>query len=209
MPTPTAATLPATPSAFAKGFARVVHGLDFRVPTWKARLKYWPYWENARGATFGAGVLVKPYRRRASTLRVRFAGGNTILGGTVFQGSGRITFGPRSYCGEYCVFSSNATIEIGANVMIAPAVTVRDTGHRFGATDAPMIEQGTDSAPVIIEDDVWIGHGAVVLQGVRVGRGSIIAAGAVVNADVPAFSVVGGVPARVISHRGGLTPTEV
>jgi acetyltransferase-like isoleucine patch superfamily enzyme len=64
-----------------------------------------------------------------------------------------------------------------------------------------MSQQGIYTAPVVIEDDVWIGIGAVILQGVRIGRGSIIGAGAVVNRDVESGTVVAGVPAREIRQR--------
>ncbi len=64
-----------------------------------------------------------------------------------------------------------------------------------------------DDQDVIIDDDVWVGSGAIILKGVRVGRGSIIAAGAVVNKDVPPYSIVGGVPARKIGTRFGNVET--
>jgi acetyltransferase-like isoleucine patch superfamily enzyme len=60
-----------------------------------------------------------------------------------------------------------------------------------------------DDRDVIIEDDVWVGSGAIILKGVRVGRGSIVAAGAVVNKGVPPYTIVGGVPAKVLSIRFG------
>lgn len=85
--------------------------------------------------------------------------------------------------------------------MIADMVTIRDTNHRFDHISIPMVEQGISTASVIIKDNVWIGYGAAILAGVTVGEGAIVAAGAVVTRDVKDFSIVGGVPARPISHR--------
>ncbi|MBR76462.1 MAG: acetyltransferase [Flavobacteriales bacterium] len=85
--------------------------------------------------------------------------------------------------------------------MIAQAVTIRDTDHNFNSIDLPMIKQGITTSSVLIDDDVWIGHGVIITKGVKIGKGSIIAAGAVVTKDIPAYSIAGGVPARVIKKR--------
>lgn len=91
---------------------------------------------------------------------------------------------------------------IGKHVMMGPDVIIYTRGHNTGRTDVPMAHQGDTAARrVVIEDDVWIGARVVILPGVTVGRGSILAAGAVVTQDVPPYAVVGGVPARVLSFR--------
>jgi acetyltransferase-like isoleucine patch superfamily enzyme len=64
-----------------------------------------------------------------------------------------------------------------------------------------MKNQGIITTPIVIEDDVWIGHGAVILKGVTLGQGSIIAASAVVTKDVSPYSIVGGIPAKIIGSR--------
>jgi len=92
-------------------------------------------------------------------------------------------------------------IVIGDNVMMGPDVVILTQNHRYDDITRPMREQGYERAPVIIEDDVWIGTRVIVLPGVRIGQGSIIAAGAVVTRDIPPFSVVGGNPAKVIKKR--------
>lgn len=91
---------------------------------------------------------------------------------------------------------------IGKNVMMGPETVILTRNHKFEDVHIPMIEQGfSKSKKVIIEDDVWIGIRTIILPGVTVGKGSIIAAGAVVTKDVEPFSIVGGVPAKVIKKR--------
>ncbi|HRK61083.1 MAG TPA: acyltransferase [Candidatus Omnitrophota bacterium] len=149
---------------------------------------------------FGFGVHFIPFNAN-KFLSVVFDGGNRIGNGTVFQGTGQMTWGKNSYCRGYCVFGTNEKIEIGANVMIADAVSIRDTDHVFSDISRPSMVQGIKTAPVIIEDNAWIGHGAVVLKGVRIGRGAVVGAGAVVTKNVKPYDVVAGIPARIISKR--------
>ena len=81
-------------------------------------------------------------------------------------------------------------------------VTIITRNHRFDRTDIPMMEQGfEEERPVYIGNDVWIGDRVLILPGVHIGDGSIIAAGAVVTKDVPPYSIVAGVPARKIRDR--------
>jgi acetyltransferase-like isoleucine patch superfamily enzyme len=74
-------------------------------------------------------------------------------------------------------------------------------GHNFERVDIPIRKQGSLMKGIVIEDDVWIGCGCRILDGVRIGRGSVIGAGSVVNKNVPEYSVVVGVPGRVIKNR--------
>ena len=85
--------------------------------------------------------------------------------------------------------------------MISPYVMLTATVHNFDDIHKPMQLQGLASRRVSIEDDVWIGGHSIVLPGVTVGRGSIVAAGAVITKDVPPFTIVGGNPARIIKRR--------
>jgi maltose O-acetyltransferase len=97
-------------------------------------------------------------------------------------------------------------VTIGSDVMMGPEVVIFTTDHAFEDTNRPMREQGMSATrPVIIEDDVWIGQRAMILPGVSVGRGAVIAAGAVVTKDVPPNSMVGGNPAKVLRFRGPQT----
>lgn len=117
------------------------------------------------------------------------------------KGSG-IRIGENSGIGYRCYLQGNITI--GRDVMMAPEVVILTRSHRYDRVDVPMREQEGGEHPVVIEDDVWIGTRAIILPGVRIGKGSIIGCGAVVTSDVVPFSIVGGVPARLIGKRGPL-----
>ncbi len=92
-------------------------------------------------------------------------------------------------------------IQIGDRTMIGYGTTILTANHRIPKNRGPMRFSGTDLKKVIIENDVWIGTRVVLMPGITVGEGSIVGAGAVVNKDVPPFSIVGGVPAIVIRMR--------
>ena len=135
------------------------------------------------------------------TLKINLSKGAKIKSDVKIQGSGKLTLGTNSYISSFSVIGVNEQIIIGNNVMIADSVSIRDTDHNFENAKIPMAEQGITKSPVIIEDDVWIGHGAVITKGVTIGSGSIVGANAVVTKDVPSFSIVGGVPAKLIRLR--------
>ena len=88
-------------------------------------------------------------------------------------------------------------VTIGSHVNLAQGITVTALNHNFSTKDKFIDEQGVATSPIVIEDDVWIGANAVILPGVKIGRHSVIAAGAVVNRDVPPYSLAVGVPAQV------------
>lgn len=117
-------------------------------------------------------------------------------------------FSARTSLGDYSGIGVNARISgtctIGDYVMMGANVTVITHNHAFERTDIPMMHQGfEEERPVVIGNDVWIGDRVIILPGVTVGNGSVLAAGAVVTRDVPAFSIVAGVPAKVIKFRIG------
>lgn len=109
--------------------------------------------------------------------------------------------GNNSSIGPYTYIGCSGYIEIGDNVMISPRVSIYSENHNFSETDIPMIEQGVSRSFVKIDDDCWIASNSVILAGVTVGKGSVVAAGAVVTKDVPPFSIVAGNPAQVIKSR--------
>ncbi|MFF3390178.1 DapH/DapD/GlmU-related protein [Streptomyces sp. NPDC002669] len=105
------------------------------------------------------------------------------------------TFGENVFVNQGCTFMDKGGIRIGNGVMIAPKVNLITGGHPL-----PLAERREylSLAPIVIEDDVWIGAGATVTQGVTIGAGAVVAAGAVVTRDVPARTLVAGVPARAV-----------
>ena len=111
-----------------------------------------------------------------------------------------LSIGDNSGIGVNC--EVNGEVSIGNDVMMGPEVVIYTSGHNHERTDIPMRLQGmSESSPVTIGNDVWIGRRAIIMPGVHIGDGCIIGAGAVVTKDVPSFSVVGGVPAKIIKSR--------
>ena len=111
--------------------------------------------------------------------------------------------------GSNVTFNSNVMINargkgkiiIGDEVLIGPNVVLRSNNHSYEKLDQPIISQGMTEGEIIIENNVWIGSNCVILPNCRIGKGAIIAAGAVVTADVEANCIVGGIPAKFIRRR--------
>lgn len=114
---------------------------------------------------------------------------------------GNVVIGDNCTINRFCTIYGHGGVEIGSNVRIAPYVSIIAMDHIYENPDIPIWRQGIKAAGIIIEDDVWIGAHAIILDGVRIKRGSVIGAGAVVKKDVSAYSVVGGVPAKLLKKR--------
>jgi acetyltransferase-like isoleucine patch superfamily enzyme len=125
---------------------------------------------------------------------------SNIYGGPIGEG---LVMGNNSNIGPYNYIGCSGKITIGDNVMLAPRVSIYAENHVFDNPNITIKAQGVSKMDVVIEDDCWIAANAVILAGVTIGKGSVVAAGSVVNEDVPAFSVMAGVPARVIKSRLG------
>lgn len=106
--------------------------------------------------------------------------------------------------GQGSTFIAGGGIIIGNNVMIANYVGILSNDHEYKDLTIPMKDQGMkkEKTPIIIDDDVWLGYGAIVLKGVKIGKGAIIGAGSVVTRDVPPFAIAVGNPAKVVKYRG-------
>jgi acetyltransferase-like isoleucine patch superfamily enzyme len=112
-----------------------------------------------------------------------------------------LKIGDDSNVGPFCYLGCGGGIEIGKHVMMAPRVGLHSENHNFDQMDLSMKEQGVRRKTVVIEDDCWLASSSVILSGVHIGQGSIVAAGAVVTKDFPPYSIIGGVPAKIIGQR--------
>ncbi|RIQ33686.1 acyltransferase [Jiangella rhizosphaerae] len=154
------------------------------------------------GVTAPASCLLHP------EARIHPRDGRIVLGercliapGAVVQGD--VTFGDDCSAQAYAVIVGypGGRVTLGSGVRVAPHAMLIGANHVFAGRDRPIHAQGLEAAPITVGDDVWIAGRVTIVAGVTVGSGSVLAAGAVVTRDVPPFSVVAGVPARVIKTR--------
>lgn len=132
--------------------------------------------------------------------RFRSVGRNIRLDRDLFVYPHRVSLGNDVFIGRYCFLDGD--IRIGNGVMLASAVAIVGGDHEFRRVGMPMFASAREHwKPTLIADDVWIGHGATILNGLSIGRGAMVAAGSVVTRDVPPYAIVAGNPARVISLR--------
>ena len=154
--------------------------------------------------TLRCKLLVLPKRN------VKIGENSTFGRGTILWAPNQLKIGNNVYIGKWCTLQ--ADIEIGNNIDIANQVgLIGKYDHDYSKVgtsikDAPWIgDKSYDfkgkGQKIVIEDDVWIGYGAIVFTGVCVHRGALVAAGSVVTHDVPAYSIVAGNPAKVIGKR--------
>lgn len=116
-------------------------------------------------------------------------------------GEGKIDIGQNTYIGPYTCISCYGKLKIGRDCLIASHSSIYAHNHDFADPTRKIRDQGFTSKGIIIEDDCWLGSGVKVVDGVTIGKGSVIGAGAVVTKDIPPYSVAVGVPAKVISKR--------
>ncbi len=151
----------------------VLHSISLHVPFWSIR--------KLAIVLFGAEV----------------GRGTTIHMGAKFFDPRGVVIGEDTIIGDRIFLDGRARLTIGSHVDIASEVMIYNSEHDMNAVDFHAIV-----APVTIHDYVFIGPRAIILPGVTIGEGAVVAAGAVVTKDVPAFAFVGGVPAKVIGERG-------
>ena len=116
---------------------------------------------------------------------------------------GSIEVGNNTTIAMNCLIHSEKHVRVGENTLIASYCYIIGGGtHDFERLDVPVIQQPSNSKGIFLEDNLWLGAGVKVLDGVKIGRDSIIGAGAVVTKDIPEFSIAVGIPAKVVKKRG-------
>jgi acetyltransferase-like isoleucine patch superfamily enzyme len=153
-----------------------------------------------RGCKIRAGCVIDA----PDDLACVILGDGVDLNRGVYLGAfGRLEIGDRTSINRNAAIDARGTVTIGKDVLIGPRAQVIAYRHVFSSREQPINTQGMVSGNVTIEDDVWIGAGAIVLEGIVIGHGSVVGAGAVVTASCAPYSILAGVPARVIGSRGG------
>lgn len=150
--------------------------------------KFWAFFIKKAMGSCGQNVMIKP-------------------SSSIFKGIENFYFANNIRIARNAViYSTEAKVIIGEKVGIAPYLKIITGNHRFNKVghfmfDADFDKNKEDDKDVIIEGDSWVGVNVTILAGVTIGRGSIIAAGAVVNKSCPPYSIIGGVPAKLIKFR--------
>lgn len=128
---------------------------------------------------------------------------NTIIDctGVINELGEGLNIGDNVGIAQNCFIQVRGSVVIGSNTIFGPNVSVFSENHNFDNTENLIINQGTKRIGVNIGNNVWVGTRAVILDGVKIGNNAIIAAGSVVNKDVPENAIVGGVPAKIIKYR--------
>jgi len=138
--------------------------------------------------------ITKPFIQRMGKVR--------IYEGVTIWYPYRVTIGDKVSLNEWIFIDGFGGVKIGNGVRIAHRATIMSSDHNFDDRNRFIYEQGIYCNTTVLEDDVWIGAASIVLPGVTIGRGAIVAAGAVVTKSVPPYTIVGGVPAKHMGVRG-------
>ena len=140
------------------------------------------------GVVIGSNVSIGPYTRIECTGTIKKLG----IGCSIGNGSG---------IGAFSFIGAAGGVEIGENVIMGQRISFHSENHIFEDINKPIKAQGVTSKGIVIKDDCWVGAGVIFLDGVVLGKGSVVAAGSVVNKSFPEYSVIAGVPAKIIKHR--------
>lgn len=121
--------------------------------------------------------------------------------GVISQLGVGLSVGTNSAIGAYAFIGAQGGVQIGSDVIMGPRVNIHSEDHGYDDVHTPIRLQPVRRQGVVIENDCWIGAGAIILDGVRLGRGCVVAAGSVVKESIPAYKVAAGVPSRIVKDR--------
>jgi acetyltransferase-like isoleucine patch superfamily enzyme len=133
-------------------------------------------------------------------------GDNAVIGekSTLWAEKKGLTIGKGLGIGKNCYIAQlGGKITIGDNVLIADSVRIYSITHKYEDTSQLILLQGYKESTIVVQDNVWIGSGAIIFNNVTIGTGAVIGANAVVTKDVPPYTVVGGIPAKIIKKLKG------
>lgn len=156
-----------------------------------------------RRVTLETGVMIDGLSQQGIVLGDNVSiGPHSILRSSSMNILGQgLVMGSNCSCDAWCFFGAGGMITIGDNVIMGQHTSFHAETHLHASTEIPIRAQGIEPQPITIEDDCWIGANVTFLGGAHIGRGSIVAAGAVVRGTFPPFTVIGGVPAKVLKSR--------
>lgn len=177
----------------------------FRCRLRGARVSFFCYIKNPAQIQLSAGVKIHGNSAldASSSGHIVLASKVTLNRSAYITASrGGVRIGPHSEINHFALINGAGGVEIGARVLIGPGVRIISYQHSYQDVERPIAEQDYIYRPIVIEDDVWIGANAVILAGVTLGRGSVVGAGAVVTKTFEPYSVLVGMPARLLRTRG-------
>lgn len=158
-----------------------------------------------KNLSIGLGNRIHPTASLDNSMggQIVIGNNNEILNGCLLMTyGGSISIGNNCSINPYTIlYGHGEGLVIGNNVLIAGHCLIIPSNHVFTKRDITINKQGETSKGIVIEDDVWIAAGCQILDGVTIGKGAIVAAGSVVNKSIDPYTIVGGVPAKLIKNR--------
>jgi len=178
-------------------FLKIYKKIYYLLISYVTKMLYFSYIKTRKNVRFRTIPIIEDF----NCLLIEIGNNVLIKENFIVRGGGKLLIGDNTHIGSYNLIGCNSEVIIGKDCMIADFVTIRDTNHNFDKIDIPMNRQGIKTSKVVIEDDVWIGHGAIVLSNITIGQGAIIGAGSIVTKSVAPFNIIAGNPAKIIGDR--------
>lgn len=193
-------------SLFQEYFYKIAFRQRFHFAALPVSRKFW--WQ-AQGARFGRGTRVPPLHMTWPH-QVSVGEHCALEPSIFFKYDGHWHPGPsiiihnRVFVGRDCEFNIKNRVEIGDDSLIASGCKFIDHDHAMAIDKGPMNRQPCPDAPIVLEEDVWLGVNVVVLKGITIGRGAVVGAGAIVTKSIPSYEIWAGIPAKKVGQRTSL-----